>query len=166
METLPLIEKSELDAVLNAAEYINLFIEKYHQILSSDTTGLMQEEFTAEQNILMAFNVFDSQVSNGGFIQLIENGFGPYIFDSPLSDHLRDWGLNRTADIIDQAAVLYHGKREILEREKSLEEFTKLYREHPEFEPLESEYYTIADSERQLLKKYIEAQQDEFARIV
>lgn len=166
METLPLIEKSRLDAVTSASEYIFLFIEKYHELLSSDNTGLMQDEFTAEQNVLMAYNAFDTQVSNGGFIQLIENGFGSYIFDSPLSEHLSDWGLKKTANLIDQARTIYHAKKEILEREKSLEDFTKLYQEHREFEPIESEYYQISNSERELMKKYIESNVSDFARVI
>jgi hypothetical protein len=166
METLPLIERSKLDDATRAYEYIFLFIEKYHELLSSDTTGLMQDEFTVEQNVLMAYNVFDNQVSNGGFIQLIENGFGPYVFDSPLSDHLRDWGLTKTSDLIDQARIIYQAKREILEREKSLEDFTRLYQEHRDFEPIESEYYAISDSEREVMKTYINRHIGDFARLM
>ena len=165
METLPLIPKSELDAAVDPADYIYLFIEKYHQLISADTTGQIQNEFNAEQNVLMAYNLFDGQVCNGGFIQLIENGYGPYVFDSPLSEHLRDWGLAKTADLIDQARTFYLPKREILERKKTLAEFAKLYQEHPEFEPLDDEYYKIVDSERELIKEHIQGHLSDFARI-
>jgi hypothetical protein len=165
METLPLIQKSELDAATDPVDYLYLFIEKYHQLISADTTGQIQNEFNAEQNVLMAYNLFDGQVCNGGFIQLIENGYGPYVFDSPLSEHLRDWGLAKTADLIDQARTFYLPKREILERKKTLAEFAKLYQEHPEFDPLDSEYYEIVDSERELIKEYIQEHLSDFARI-
>jgi hypothetical protein len=167
LNTLPAISTKELAAVAdNAAEFIILFTGHYHKILSSHASGQAQGEFTTEQNILLAFDVLDGQVSNGGFIQLIENGYGAYVFDTPLSDHLRSWGLMQAADIIDKARILYEPKKEILEKEKTLAEFAKLYQEHPEFEPLDNEYYKIADAQREAMKSYILAHINSFAQIV
>jgi hypothetical protein len=166
-EVLPMIQKSEIDTLGNdPADYIYSFVEKYHQIIASDPSGQIQNQFTTEQNVLIAFDVLDIQISNGGFIQLIENSYGPYIFDTPLSDHLRDWGAAQIATIIDQARIIYQDKKTILERPKTLEEFVKLYKDHPDFEVLENQYYSIIDSERAVIKNYIVQHIDSFARIV
>jgi hypothetical protein len=163
---VPVIEKHELDAVQNnAGKYLLLFIEKYFQVLSSDPTGQVQNKFTTEQNILLAFGVMDGEVCNGGFIQLIENGYGSYIFDSPLSDHLRLWGAVQIVSIIDEARSIYHQKKEILEREKTLEEFAKLYLEHKEFEPIEDQFNTVIDPERAIIKQYIKSNISLFAKV-
>ena len=159
----PIIKKAALDAAVETSDYIQLFIGKYHELLSSDPTGQIQNQFTAEQNILMAFNILDGQVCKGGFIQLIENGYGSYIFDTPLSDYLRDWGASTTADVIDQAAILYYQKKDILEREKTLEEFVKMYQEHLEFEPLDDTFLQIIDRDREIIKDYIQRNLKAFA---
>ncbi|MCW3124813.1 MAG: hypothetical protein JWO03_471, partial [Bacteroidetes bacterium] len=99
------------------------------------------------------------------FIQLIENKYGGYIFYTPLSDLLREWGLVHTADIIDRARLIYEAKKNILEKEKTLEEFAKLYEEHKDFEPLENEFYEIIESERTRMNQYILAHIDRFAHV-
>ena len=139
--TLPVIAIKDWQSVTSQPdELISLLIGSYQSILSSDPSGKIQESFTTEQHILMAFDILESQVMSGGFIQLVENGYGPYIFDTPLSDYLRSWGAVDIAAIIDQARVIYLSKKDLLEREKTLEEVAKLYQQHPEFEPLEKEF--------------------------
>ncbi len=165
-ETLPTISRTDLDAVIDKPlEFIFLFVEKYYHLISSDPSGQIQQQFTLDQNILMAFSAFDDQVSNGGFIQLIENGYGTYIFDSPLSEYLNEWGAIETARIIDEARVIYHHKKEILEREKTLEEFAKLYQEHKDFEVLEDQYDKIITAERAIIKDHIKQNINRFAII-
>jgi len=164
MNALPLIYRSEIDAAVNdPLDFISLFISKYHELISADPTGQIQLQFNTEQNILLAFHTLDTQVSSGGFIQLIENGYGLYIFDSSLSDHLRSWGAVQIASIIHEAGVIYHQKKTILEREKTLEEFAKLYQEHREFEILEEQFNTVIDSERGIIKQYVESNFSLFA---
>jgi tRNA/tmRNA/rRNA uracil-C5-methylase (TrmA/RlmC/RlmD family) len=165
-DALPEIYRSELDDSQTPDVYIYHLIAKYHELLASDTTGHLQEHFTAEQNILLAFNVLDTQVSSGGFIQLIENGYGSYIFDTPLSHYLQDWGAVKIATIIEQAALIYRSKKDILEREKTLEEFAKLYQEHTDFEIPEQEFYQVINSEREIIVAYIRAHISHFAKLV
>ena len=49
------------------------------------------EKLTDEQHTLMAYVFLDSQVQEGGFLQLIAIGYGDYIFANPLADSLRRW---------------------------------------------------------------------------
>ena len=163
---MPVIDKHELYEVQNnAGKYLLLFIEKYFQVLSSDPTGQVQNKFTIEQSILLAFGVMDGEVCNGGFIQLIENGYGSYIFDSPLSSFLNQWGATRIAAILDKARPIYYAKKEVLEHEKTLEEFAKMYQKHPEFGVLENNLYSIIDAEKAIIKNYIESNISLFAKI-
>ena len=156
MNNLPFVSKQEIDSAGgNASDLINLLTTRYRELIASDVTGQMQNSFTPEQHILIAYQMFDGQVMAGGFLQLIENGFGAYIFDTPFGEYLKNWGLIRSSSLINQARVLYSAKKETLEREKSLEEFARMYQEHPEFEPLDNEYYAIADAEREILLQYI-----------
>ena len=131
--------------------------------MSSDPSGQILNEFTNDQNALLAYISMDNQVCNGGFIQLIENKYGSYIFDSPLTDYLNTWGAVKTAKILEDAKLIYHQKKPILEKEKTLEEFAKLYQEHPDFEELENQYYAEVHSERDIIKQYIQSNIVKFA---
>jgi hypothetical protein len=162
-DTLPVITKAELDAVSESpSDYILLLEDRLYSILASDHTGIIRQQFTTDQNVLLAFNLLDSQVCHGGFIQLIENGYGAYIFDSALSEQLDAWGAIEISSIIDKGRIIYHLKKNVLERKKSLEEFAKLYQEHPEFHDLENQFNNIIDAERKRIKEYISGHIDRF----
>ena len=161
-----LITKEEIETTGDdPLSFIFLFAEKYLALISADSTGRIQQRLSPEQTVLLAFVTMDNEVSNGGFIQLIENGYGSYIFNNPLSDYLRDWGATATALIIDLARDIYHDKKETLEKEKSLEEFAKMYQEHKEFEEIEQQYYAVIESERDIIKKYMEAHLERFTEL-
>jgi hypothetical protein len=164
--TIPLIDKHELDTLSDKPiEYISFLIGKYHMLMATDTSGQIQLQFTTEQNILLAFQIFVDQVSSGGFIQLIENGYGAYIFDNPLSKYLRQWGAVKIATILDQARIIYHNKKAILEKEKSLEEFAKLYQEHKDFELLEAEFSQSISLDTGIIAMYISRHIDRFVLV-
>ena len=72
---------------------------------------------------------------------------------------------SKIAKILDEARLIYHQKKAILEKEKTLEEFAKLYQEHPDFEELESQYYIEVDSEKEIIKNHIQSNLSMFAMV-
>ena len=70
------------------------------------------------QNALMAYSVFRDEVMEGGFIQLIQNGYGPYIFYNPFAKSMRLFGVARLAVLVNKANEIY---------EKYYVEFVKLF---------------------------------------
>lgn len=163
--TQPVMTRQEIESLAaDPAELIWTLCDRYRVILTADPSQQLGQ-LNTEQNILLGFEAWDGQVANGGIIQLIENGYGSFIFETPLSEVLREWGLTGTAEIIDRARALYREKKEILEREKTLQEFAKMYQEHPEFEPLDNEYYAIMDAEREQMAAYVVAHAELFAAI-
>ncbi len=155
---LPPITQNEIDqAKEDTWDYLFLFLDKYDEIISSSPKDEDEvlDEFTDEQHILMEFNVLYGQVTNGGFIQLIQNGYGPYLFDNPFAEGIRAWGASTIAEIVDQAKVIYDTHRDDLEKERSLEEFSKMYKAYPDFEPLEDKFYQIMDEELEIIKNFV-----------
>jgi hypothetical protein len=51
----------------------------------------------------MVFNILYGEITTGGFLELIKNGFCNYIFQSIFSETLKRWGAIELAVIIDQA---------------------------------------------------------------
>ena len=122
------------------------------------------EKLTDEQHTLMAYVFLDSQVQEGGFLQLIATGYGDYIFANPLADSLRRWKIKPTPKILDQAKTLYqrYGTEieELVGQGSGLEDIRRRY---GIFEELDGEYYEASESDMQAVAEYIENEWPKFA---
>ena len=122
------------------------------------------ERLTDEQHTLMAYVFLDSQVQEGGFLQLIATGYGDYIFANPLADSLRRWKIKPTPKILDQAKTLYqrYGAEieELAGQGSGLEDIRRRY---GIFEELDGEYYEASESDMQAVAEYIENEWPKFA---
>ena len=122
------------------------------------------EKLTDEQHTLMAYVFLDSQVQEGGFLQLIATGYGDYIFANPLADSLRRWKIKPTPKILDQAKMLYqrYGAEieELAGQGIGLEDIRRRY---GIFEELDGEYYEAYESDMQAVAEYIENEWPKFA---
>jgi thiaminase len=153
-EILPEIKKEAIENVKNDAwDFIYLFADKYYEMIEKNGEKIM-EKFNEDQHTLLAYLYLDSEVCNGGFIQLIQNGYGGYIFNNPFSEYIKSWGAEKAAEIVEKAKIIYNKYKKELEEEKSIDEFSELYKEITDFEPLENEYYKINDSETERIKAY------------
>jgi len=122
------------------------------------------EKLTDEQHTLMAYVFLDSQVQEGGFLQLIATGYGDYVFANPLADSLRRWKIKPTPKILDQAKTLYqrYGAEieELAGQGSGLEDIRRRY---GIFEELDGEYYEAYESDMQAVAEYIENEWPKFA---
>ena len=122
------------------------------------------EKLTDEQHTLMAYVFLDSQVQEGGFLQLIATGYGDYVFANPLADSLRRWKIKPTPKILDQAKTLYqrYGAEieELAGQGSGLEDIRRRY---GIFEELDGEYYEASESDMQAVAEYIENEWPKFA---
>ena len=122
------------------------------------------EKLTDEQHTLMAYVFLDSQVQEGGFLQLIATGYGDYVFANPLADSLRRWKIKPTPKILDQAKTLYqrYGAEieELAGQGSGLEDIRRRY---GIFEELDGEYYEASESDMQAMAEYIENEWPKFA---
>ena len=122
------------------------------------------EKLIDEQHTLMAYVFLDSQVQEGGFLQLIATGYGDYVFANPLADSLRRWKIKPTPKILDQAKTLYqrYGTEieELAGQGIGLEDIRRRY---GIFEELDGEYYEASESDMQAVAEYIENEWPKFA---
>lgn len=122
------------------------------------------EKLTDEQHTLMAYVFLDSQVQEGGFLQLIATGYGDYVFANPLADSLRRWKIKPTPKILDHAKTLYqrYGAEieELAGQGIGLEDIRRRY---GIFEELDGEYYEASESDIQAVAEYIENEWPKFA---
>ena len=57
------------------------------------------------QHSLLGYHFLREEINEGGFVQLIQNGFGPYIFDNPFAKAMRQFGAKEFAKLIYSAAM-------------------------------------------------------------
>ena len=113
------------------------------------------------QHTLLAYVYLDSQVQEGGFVQLIAAGFGEYIFANPVADSLRRWRVKQTPKILDKAKILYQKFGAKIE-ERTDEDLDKLRAEFADFEELDADYYEICDDDMALIGEYVSAHLNDF----
>lgn len=133
--------------------------QSYLDIMEAQGSDALSDE----QHTLLAYCYLDSQVQEGGFVQLIAEGYGEYIFDNPLADSLRRWQMKATAKAIDQAKQLYrqHGAAiETAAGEGS--DLDLLRRRFAEFEECDAAYYEAADEDLSAACAYVSAHIEHF----
>ena len=139
-----------------AAEYLDFLAEQ------GEEAGMAK--LSDAQHTLLAYCYLDSQVQEGGFVQLIAAGYGDYVFANPLADSLRRWGIKATPKVLDKARVLYaeHGGQiEALASDEV--DMDDLRAQFAAFEDLDGDYYDVADEDLAAAAEYVAAHQAEFA---
>ena len=58
---------------------------------------------SGEQHSLLAYRIFRDEVTEGGFCQLIQNGYGAYIFGNPFARVMRLWGAESFSKLVYRA---------------------------------------------------------------
>lgn len=148
--------------------FIHVFTEAYEQEmenngnLAADTMSML----TAEQHSLLAYRIFRDEVMEGGVCQLIQNGYGGYIFDNPFAKVMRLWGIGDLSKLIYAAKKIYDAHRDDLERERTDEEFMAMYEEYEAFDDLEDEFLEKEEEYTAAVAGYVDEHIDLFATIV
>lgn len=147
-------------------EFIQVFTDQYKKViggeLATETMGLL----TGEQHSLLAYQIFRDEIMEGGFCQLIQNGYGGYIFDNPFAKVMRLWGAEELGKLIYKAKKIYDAHKADLLKERSDDEFMAMYEQYEAFDDLEEEYLDMEEEVTALVARYVDDHLDLFAKIV
>lgn len=98
-------------------------------------------QLTSDQITLLAYAILREQLLEGGFIQLIQNGYGPFIFLNPFAKAMRLWGLKDFSKWLYDARELYEKTKAALETPTDTdEEFMALYEQYPEWDDFDDSF--------------------------
>lgn len=159
------------DADLQAAaskgmdEFIQVFTDKYKKVLSGEPTAGTMSLLTGEQHSLLAYQIFRDEIMVGGFCQLIQNGYGGYIFDNPFAKAMRLWGAEDFSKLVYKAKKIYDAHRADLERERTDDEFMAMYEQYEAFDELEEEFLEMEEQITALVASYVDDHLELFATI-
>lgn len=146
--------------------FIQVFTDAYKQVIGDDWNAEKMALFNAEQHTLLAYQLFRDEVMEGGFCQLIQNGYGGYIFMNPFAKALRLWGVGELTKIIYSAREIYVANKQDLERERTDEEFMAMYEQYEAFDDLEDKFLEKEEQFTALVAQYVDDHLAQFATIV
>lgn len=146
--------------------FIQVFTDAYKQVIGDDWNAEKMALLNAEQHTLLAYQLFRDEVMEGGFCQLIQNGYGGYIFMNPFAKALRLWGVGELTKIIYSAREIYVANKADLERERTDEEFMAMYEQYEAFDDLEDKFLEKEEQFTALVAQYVDDHLAQFATIV
>ena len=145
--------------------FIGVFTKAIHDAIGGDLTQENMGELNADQITLLSWEILHDEVMDGGFVQLIYNGYGPFIFKNPFAKALRLWGLREPSKLIYDAHTLWLKHREEIEKELTDEEFMALFEQFPDFEDLDDKFIENEEGWTDDIAHYIDDNIERFATI-
>ena len=146
--------------------FIKVFTDAYKEKVGEEWTIETMALLTGEQHSLLAYQIFRDEIMEGGFCQLIQNGYGGHIFVNPFAKVMRLWEIGDLSKLIYTARKVYDEHREDLERERTDDEFMAMYEQYEIFDELEEEFLEKEEEYTALVAGYVDKHLELFAKIV
>jgi len=152
-----------------AAEGTDAFLQAlYNSIMRGAGEKLTAESMgglTTEQLTLTAYMTLRDEVMDGGFVQLIHNGYGGFLFRNPFGKMMRQWGIDGLATLMNKAKKLYHKRHEEIEQDCTDEEFMAMFERMPEFDDLDDTFVENEEEWTEAVARYVDGHIEAFAEI-
>ncbi|HET9570008.1 MAG TPA: DMP19 family protein [Bacteroidales bacterium] len=146
--------------------FLAVFTDAYLEAIGGSLNEKNMTLLNGMQHSLLAYHFFREEVMQGGFISLIQNGYGSYIFRNPFAPALKTFGADELSKLIYKARKVYDRHQEELERETTEEEFTAMYEEFEVFDEIEERFFEIEEECTQSIARFVDEHLDEFGEIV
>ena len=146
--------------------FVSCFVEAIKAAIGGELTTETLGELNSDQVTLLAWQTLHDEVMDGGFVQLIHNGYGPFIFKNPFAKAVKLWGLRELSKLVYNAHTLYAKYHEAIERDCTDEEFMALFEQFPEFDDLDDMFVEQEETWTEDIARYIDEHIDHFATIV
>ena len=124
------IDNKKLETAWDAGpdHYIIALTDAYMEMVGGSLTPETMELLTADQHTLLAYRILLDEVCEGGFIQLIQNGYGPYVLGGPFPMMMKkEWGFVEFGKFMYEVRKEYNRNREVLEADLDEDQFMALY---------------------------------------
>ena len=143
------------DAALRAAAeqgmdaFVAVVVDAIHKAIGGELTAETMAGLNSDQITLLAWETLHEEVMDGGFVQLIHNGYGPFIFKNPFAKALNKmWGMRELSKLVYEAHTLYAKYGADIEKDCTDEEFMALFEQYPEFDDLDDQFVENEEKSR------------------
>ena len=146
--------------------FVKVFVTAIYDAIGGQLTAETMGELNSDQVTLLAWDILHEEVMDGGFVQLIHNGYGEFIFKNPFAKALRQWGMREPSKLIYDAHTLWLKHREEIEKECSEEEFMALFEQFPDFDDLDDQFVEHEEEWVDDIAHFIDDNLERFAKII
>jgi hypothetical protein len=146
-------------------DFVGAFVKAIREAIGGELTAENMGQLTSDQITLLAWDTLHEEVMDGGFVQLIHNGYGPFMFKNPVAKALKLWGLRDLSKLIYDAHTLYTKHGTAIEKDCSDEEFMALFEQFPDFDNLDDEFIEHEEDWTAQIAAYIDQNIEKFATI-
>lgn len=152
-----------------AAKGADGFVEAVRQAILSAIGGTLDGRtmglLNSDQITLLAYFALRDEVMDGGFVQLIHNGLGGFVFLNPLAKALQLWGLEDLSRLLKKAHPLYKKHREEIEKDCSDEEFMALFEKFPCFDDFDDKFVEAEELWTDSVAHYVDEHLEKFVSV-
>lgn len=175
---IPVIKEEALIRAANEGmdSFLDLITDSLMNAIGGELTADNMSDLNGEQITLIGYHMLRDEVMNGGFIQLIHNGLGPFIFLNPFAKAMRLWGQEVEAesgtDVLHSFSKLVYKGRKLFEQDGdtiaqpcSDEQFMALYEQFPAFDDLDDAFVEAEEDITATIARYVDTHLDQFIAV-
>lgn len=145
-----------------ADAFLALFTDAYRRLAGQVPDASSMDTLNGWQHSLLAYQLFREEVLEGGFVQLIQNGFGGYIFKNPFAKALRLFGALELSKLVYKAKDIYDANQTDLEKETDEATFLAMYEQYEAFDELEERFFEIEEACTNTIARYVDEHLNDF----
>lgn len=116
-------------------------------------TAASMQQLSADEVTLLVYCTLREEVMDGGLVQLIYNGYGPFIFLNPFAKAMRLWGLKDFSKLLYEGRKFYEAHGAEIQREMSDEDFMALFEQYPEADDFDD---TFIENEEEITRQVLD----------
>ncbi len=145
--------------------FLKVFTDKYLEVTGGEINAETMPLLNGYQHSLLGYHFFREEVLEGGFVQLIQNGYGPYIFENPFAKAMRLFGAKDFSKLIYDAKNIYEANKADLQKECTDDEFMAMYEQYEAFDDLEEQFMDMEEMVTATIAEYVDEHLEDFAEI-
>ena len=149
-----------------ASKGTDAFLKLVHDRILEAIGGELNAEtlplLNGEQTTLLAYFILREEVMDGGFVQLIHNGYGPFIFLNPFAKAMRLLGAHDFSKLIYKGRKLFEQYGDKLTADCTDEEFMALFEQYPEFDDLDDNFVEMEEEVTDIIAHYVDDNLEKF----
>lgn len=146
-------------------EFLKVFTDAIMASVGGELTADTMAELNSDQITLLAYDILHNEVMDGGFVQLIYNGYGSFLFRNPFAKAIKGWGIDELASLVKKARKLYFKYKNEIERECTDDEFMAMFEQYPEFDDLDDLFVENEETWTGMVACYVDEHIERFVTV-
>lgn len=155
-----------LAAEQGAEAFLQCILQRIKETAGGELNESALKTLSADQITLWAYDILREELMEGGFVQLIHNGWADFFFNNPFALVMKRWGLRDLSKIMYDAAKPYKKYGDEIKQDCSDEDFMALYEKYPDFEEFDDAFVDKEETFSQTIAEYVDNNISSFCTII